>query len=251
MAYHALRHILYVGGQTTAIRKIDLATRSVTTIRLNTEVVWPFVVRLTPTGDALFVAAYRNHIILAIDTATETLIRVVAGASDAPGTSDGFGGNARFTNPQGIALVGLEYSWPCLYVCEERNGYVREIRLRDQYVHTITLVGLPVGVDIENIVSYTNRTTGEFGLLLMNLRNGSHIFFLPIGIAASTSSASNEWSSSQLSSSASVSTTEILCRCASEAVQVSLSAPVGLCVACQARDTIVVLSGNLNVAHLM
>ncbi|CUE74181.1 transmembrane protein, putative [Bodo saltans] len=86
----------------------------------------------------------------------------------AAGTADGFGSSARFTQPEGIALIGAEYGWPCLYVHEEFPAYIREVRLRDPYVRTIPLIGLPVGFDIEGIVSYTNRTSGEFGLLLMN-----------------------------------------------------------------------------------
>ncbi|CUE74119.1 transmembrane protein, putative [Bodo saltans] len=191
--------MLYVGGQTTAIRKIDLTTRNVTTIRLNIVINWPVFLQLTPSYDALFVSNYQTHTVLAIDTATDTLIRVVAGSTGAAGTSDGFGSNARFTYPEGIALVGVEYGWPCLYVYEEAPAYIREIRLRDQYVRTIPLVGLPVGYDIEGIVSYANRTSGEFGLLLMNRVGG--IFFLPIGIVPPTTpSASSEQTSSTTTS---------------------------------------------------
>ncbi|CUE74130.1 Hypothetical protein, putative, partial [Bodo saltans] len=124
LAYHSLRHILYVGGQTTAIRKIDLATRNVTTLRLSIVINWPHFLQLTPSYDALFVSIYQTNTVLAIDTATDTLIRVVAGVSGISGTSDGFGSSARFTQPEGIALIGAEYGWPCLYVHEESPAYI-------------------------------------------------------------------------------------------------------------------------------
>lgn len=59
LAYHPLKNILYVGGMTTAIRKIDLSTRNVTTICLNVN--WPHDLRLTPSCDTLFVSVYQTH----------------------------------------------------------------------------------------------------------------------------------------------------------------------------------------------
>lgn len=203
MSYHPLKHILYVGGITTSIRKIDLATLNVTTLRLNTDVIMPHFLR-SPSFDTLFVSIYKSHTVIAIDTVTEALINVVAGAPRSAGSSDGFGSSARFTQPEGIALVGTDDGWPCLYVNEEnpeKPGYIREIRLRDQYVRTISLSGLPAGFDIESIISYTNRTSGEYGLLLVNFSPTGRIFFLPIGLLpALTASASNHWTSSQSTS---------------------------------------------------
>ncbi|CUE74485.1 membrane-associated protein, putative [Bodo saltans] len=207
LACHPLRLVLYVAGLASPLRKIDLATRNVTT--LNVDVNWPNFLRLTPSYDALFISSYKSHTIVVMDTAMETLIRVVAGASDVVGTADGFGSNSRFTNPEGIAFVGLEYGWPCLYVHEESPAYIREIRLRDQYVRTIPLVGLPAAFDIEGIISYTNRTSGEFGLLLIN-RGGTEnkVFFMPIGIVPSpTPSASNDWTPSTTTSETRATTT--------------------------------------------
>jgi hypothetical protein len=157
----------------------------------------PHFLQLTPNNDVLFISAYGNHTIVAMDTLTDAIVRVVAGVSGEVGGGDGFGSISRFNQPKGIALVGHEHGWPCLYVHGELSGSLREIRLRDQYVRTIPFVGLPSSVDIESIVPYTNRSTHEFGLLLINLVGGSRIFFFPIGMPpVDTVSVSSEASSS-------------------------------------------------------
>ncbi|CUE74175.1 membrane-associated protein, putative, partial [Bodo saltans] len=202
LAYHGLRNVLYVGGRMSPIRKIDLVTRNVTTIRLHIGARVPELPQIdTNARRTICICVCEPYHHCDGHSDGQTLIRAVAGTSGAPGTSDGFGSNARFTQPEGIALVGVEYGWPCLYVHEESPAYIREIRLRDQYVRTIPLIGLPAGFDIEGIVSYTNRTSKEFGLLLMNRGVGGGILFLPIGIMpAPTPSASSEQTSSTTTS---------------------------------------------------
>jgi hypothetical protein len=104
---------------------------------------------------------------------------VVAGARQQQGWKDGFGAAARFNHPEGIALLGESYGWPCLYINEDSGGQVsslREVRLRDQYVRSIQLVGLRDGYDIETIIPYTDHFSGEVGLLLA----GGDIYFAPL-----------------------------------------------------------------------
>jgi DNA-binding beta-propeller fold protein YncE len=209
-------NVLYVADSCSVadsnpqIRKVNLSSElyEVTTvtapgvghIRIN------FMI-MTPDYQHLFLTSPTSNLVLRLSLHDEITI-VVAGDSTSP-SSDGFGGSAQFSSPQSIALHGDEVGWPCLYVLESSTGSMREIRLRDQYVRTISVTGTPPGpFGVQGMVPFYNATSLEFGFMVGTLERD--VYFIPLGrrstFSLTTSIRGNTFSGS-LSRSLSPSTT--------------------------------------------
>jgi hypothetical protein len=80
----------------------------------------PHHVVIDPNGN-LYVADYGNHAIRKINPSRE--VSTVAGLKSSPGLIDGYGWEARFRNPSGVALDALGN----LYVADEGNSAIRLI----------------------------------------------------------------------------------------------------------------------------
>jgi len=141
------------------IRKIDLDTRSVTTLSLTSPEGVAFV--SSPSGLALdgagnlYVADTPRHAIRRIDLSSQ-VITTIAGALSVDGFADGTGGDARFSSPRGIAFDGAG----TLYVADTSNAVVRTIELATGVVSTV--VGQPrvAGVKAGPLPARLNLPTG-------------------------------------------------------------------------------------------
>jgi sugar lactone lactonase YvrE len=111
-----------------AIRKIDLATRAVTTLALSFADGQPqfaFAPGLALDGNGnLYVADTTSDVIRKIELATN-VVTTLAGAVNVPGVADGIGSDARFDRPLGVAFDGVN----ALYVTDFGNALVRKINL--------------------------------------------------------------------------------------------------------------------------
>jgi sugar lactone lactonase YvrE len=90
---------------------------------------------ITTDGVYLFVADTYNELIRRIEIATAT-VTTIAGSAGSKGSQDGTGSAARFNDPFGVAIDGIN-----LYVADSRNHTIRKIVL-DTCVVT-TLAGTP------------------------------------------------------------------------------------------------------------
>ena len=133
---------LYVSEE-FGIRKIELSTGTVTTLAgLSTmgsvdgtgsdARFWnPSGIWLDRVANAAYIADASNHTIRKLDIATQT-VSTIAGTPFVSGTSDGFGANARFNNPDGIWGDGLG----TLYIVGASNT-IRKLVLATGEVTTI------------------------------------------------------------------------------------------------------------------
>lgn len=92
---------------------------------------------LVGTGNVLYVADTENHVIRRVVVGGG--VSPVAGLAGISGTADGFGEEARFSSPQGIALIGNN----TLYVADTGNHTVRKIILTSSFGDVTLLAGLP------------------------------------------------------------------------------------------------------------
>ncbi len=97
---------------------------------------FPGKVHSDPSGETLFVADTNHHRILVVDAATGR-VSDVAG-SGAPGYGDGGFDEARFDQPQGMALSS---DGATLYVADLGNHAVRALDLNDRTVTTLAGTG--------------------------------------------------------------------------------------------------------------
>jgi len=117
------------------IRRIDLATLSVTTVaglalssgstdgvgsaaRFN----GPSAIAVDGTGSTVFVGDTYNHTVRAVDVSTQAVI-TLAGLAGTPGGADGTGTVARFNQPFGITIDGAGM----LYVADTTNMAIRKV----------------------------------------------------------------------------------------------------------------------------
>jgi len=89
-----------------------------------------FPAGLATDSRSVYVANSRNNTIVGIDIASHS-ISLVAGQTFQNGNNDGVGESARFTSPDGMALVGRS-----LYVLDTNNSDVRKINLDSRAVST-------------------------------------------------------------------------------------------------------------------
>jgi YVTN family beta-propeller protein len=148
---------LYVSDSgNNMIRKIDLATKTVTTVAGKGALASgmddgigsaasfrePRGLAITQDGSILFVADTKNNLIRKIVLATNS-VSTLAGHPGFPGTEDGAGTSAFFNQPVTLALAGNT-----LYVGDSSNASIRAIDLSSGAVSTIAggvlTVGFPV-----------------------------------------------------------------------------------------------------------
>lgn len=130
---------LYVSDSYSAIRKVHLATGSVTTLAggnigsadgVGTEAGFNGPIGVTTDGTHVFVADYGNHTIRKIVIATG-VVTTLAGSAGIPGSADGTGAAALFKNPTGVATDGTS-----VYVTDWGNGTIRKIEIATGKVAT-------------------------------------------------------------------------------------------------------------------
>ena len=91
--------------------------------------------KILAAGGRLFISDSNHHRILICDPSGR--VQGVVGQGE-PGQRDGIFSQARFHQPQGLALVG-----DLLYVADTRNHLVRQVDLRRRRVHTVAGTGEP------------------------------------------------------------------------------------------------------------
>ncbi len=85
---------------------------------------------ITTDNTNLYVTEYGNDTIRKIVIAT-AVVTTLAGTAGAPGTTDGTGTAARFSNPTGMAIIGAN-----LYVCDYNNHTIRKVVISSAVVTT-------------------------------------------------------------------------------------------------------------------
>lgn len=147
---------LFVSGPwSDTIRKIDLATRVVTTLAGSdgaegssdgfssaARFFDPFGIAADGAGN-LYVADAGNHTIRKVVVATGE-VTTFAGVAGSPGAANGVGNTARFRTPIGLALD----SSGSLFVADAGNATIRRIELATRVVTTLAgLAGFPGSAD--------------------------------------------------------------------------------------------------------
>jgi sugar lactone lactonase YvrE len=133
---------LYVADAPSRIRKVEIATKVVTTVvDADAGLFLPWGVALDGAGN-LYVADHGNNAIWKVDLTTKA-VTILAGSPDGrPGYVDGVGVAARFSLPYGMASDGVGN----LYVAESVNHAIRKIALATGKV--TTFVGSPGRVGV-------------------------------------------------------------------------------------------------------
>lgn len=133
---------LFVVDNTSTIRKIEIATGTVTTLAVAAEnggsadgagptAGFGFLVGIATDGTNLFVADSRNNTIRKIVIATGEMT-TLAGTTGTSGTTDATGAAARFRGPQGITTDGTN-----LFVTDSFNNTIRKVEIATGTVTTL------------------------------------------------------------------------------------------------------------------
>ncbi|MHB1287110.1 MAG: esterase-like activity of phytase family protein [Leptospirales bacterium] len=148
---------LYVADSgNNMIRKIDLATSTVTTLAgagklmsgyadgVGTQATFkePRSLAVSPDGQTLYIADTRNHLIRKMILATNS-VSTLAGHAGFPGTLNGPGPDAYFYHPTSISIDGNK-----LYVADGANADIRMVDLNTGVVSTVAGATLGGGVPI-------------------------------------------------------------------------------------------------------
>jgi hypothetical protein len=131
------------------IRKITMATASVETfagtsgsgtvtgVGTNARFNRPIGVAISPDGTFALVSNYDSHVINKMILTTAE-VSILAGAGSAPGSANGFGTNARFNNPYGLAISpGGDF----FVVADYSNHQIRLIHISTSEVTTLAGTG--------------------------------------------------------------------------------------------------------------
>jgi sugar lactone lactonase YvrE len=138
---------LYVAdSRNNRIRKIDLATKTVSTLAgrafaggndgvgtgagLNT----PRGLAISPDGNTLYIADSGNNAIRKMDLGTSQVTTIAGGGAFMPGYADGVGTQATFKEPRGLAISS---DGQVLYIADTRNNLIRKMVIATGNVSTI------------------------------------------------------------------------------------------------------------------
>ena len=91
----------------------------------------PYGITVSDDGTKLFIAEYGAHRVRVMDTATNDVL-LLAGLYNSPGTTDGTGDGARFTNPIAVLQNGNQ-----LYVADEFSHAIRSVDIGTGAVTTV------------------------------------------------------------------------------------------------------------------
>ncbi|MHB8421839.1 MAG: beta-propeller fold lactonase family protein [Leptospirales bacterium] len=138
---------LYVAdSRNNMIRKIDLATKTVSTIAGHTfpssgdgvgksaGFETPRGLVLSPDGKTLYVADSGNNMIRKIDLATNQVTTLAGGGKLMAGFADGVGTQATFKEPRSLAISS---DGQILYIADTRNHLIRKMILATNSVSTL------------------------------------------------------------------------------------------------------------------
>lgn len=138
---------LYVAdSRNNMIRKIDLATKTVSTIAGHTfpssgdgvgksaGFETPRGLAISPDGKTLYVADSGNNMIRKIDLATNTVTTLAGAGKLTPGHADGVGAQATFLEPRSLAISA---DGQVLYIADTRNNLIRKMVLATNSVSTL------------------------------------------------------------------------------------------------------------------
>jgi sugar lactone lactonase YvrE len=131
------KRLFVVDSGNRSLRAIDLASGAVTTLPINGAPGSMFARFNAPSGLAraggvLFVSDSADHVIVAVELATN-LVTPVAGSARVAGATDGVGTKARFNAPAGLVADGSG----ALYVADVLNDAVRKVDLKSGTVSTV------------------------------------------------------------------------------------------------------------------
>ena len=138
---------LYIAdSRNNMIRKIDLATKTVSTIAghsfpssgdgVGKEAGFetPRGLAISPDGKTLYVADSGNNAIRKIDLATNTVTTLAGAGKLMSGSADGVGVQATFHEPRSLAISG---DGQVLYIADTRNNLIRKMVLATNSVSTL------------------------------------------------------------------------------------------------------------------
>jgi DNA-binding beta-propeller fold protein YncE len=165
------------------IRRIDVATRTVTTLAGKAGVTgsadgvgtdagfnYPVGLAVDAAGTTVFVADRNNATVRRVDVATRA-VTTLAGQAGAYGTVDGVGSSARFSDPHGIST---DAAGTVLYVSEPYSSTIRKIEVVTGSVTTLATGPIAVsGVATNAAASVVFATDGGTLVFGVNPNTGA------------------------------------------------------------------------------
>jgi DNA-binding beta-propeller fold protein YncE len=169
------------------IRKITMATASVETfagrsgslgtvagVGTNSRFYHPMGVAISPDGTFALVSNHNGHVINKIILTTAE-VSILAGAADSSGSANGFGTNAQFNLPFGLAISpGGDFS----VVADSSNHQIRLIHISTSEVTTLAGTG---SAGNTNGAATSAQFTGPIGVAISSQAEGSYVLVADYG----------------------------------------------------------------------